>query len=348
MEEIYQEMMAEFARTTGMEASGSGDLAVRLYAVAAQIYAMYVQAEWVKRQCFPQTAEGEHLDMHATLRGLERREAAKAEGIVQFSVDTAGTTDRSIPAGTVCMTAGLVRFETVEDGVLAAGEQSTQVRARAVEGGAAGNAAAGTILSLAVAPVGVSRCSNPEGFSGGTGREEDTDLRSRVLDSFKRMPNGANAAFYEQEAMSFDRVAAAVAMPRPRGRGSVDVVIATPTGTPPAELLAQLTDFFEARREIAVDLVVRAPEMQTVDLAVQVAVSAGADRTAVLTEVEQVLQSRFNGGLLGHSILRAELGALMFQIDGVDNYAILQPAEDVTIAKDVLPSLGTLTVEAMA
>ena len=148
VEEIYREMAAAFAEATGTEVAGSGDLAARLYAVAAQIYAMYVQAQWVERQCFPQTAEGEDLDRHAALRGLERREAAKAEGSIQFSVDTASATDRPIPAGTVCMTAGLVRFETVEEGTLPAGELTTLVRARAVEAGAAGNAAAGTILSL--------------------------------------------------------------------------------------------------------------------------------------------------------------------------------------------------------
>ena len=109
---------ARFQEETGLVPAGDGDLAVRLYAVAAQIYAMYVQAQWVERQCFPQTAEGEDLDRHAALRGLERREAAKAEGSIQFSVDTASATDRPIPAGTVCMTAEQVRFETLEDVVL--------------------------------------------------------------------------------------------------------------------------------------------------------------------------------------------------------------------------------------
>ena len=219
---------------------------------------------------------------------------------------------------------------------------------KAVEAGAAGNAAAGTILSLAVAPVGVSRCVNPEGFSGGTDRESDEALRERVLDSFKRMPNGANAAFYEQGALSFEGVAAAVAVPRPRGRGTVDVVVSAPSGTPSAELLAELTDYFEARREIAVDLVVRAPEIRTVDVAVRVAVAPEADPAAVLEAAEQALRSWFNGGRLGQPVLRARLGALLYGVDGVENYAVVTPAADVAAADDVLPVLGTLTVEEMA
>ena len=89
VEEIYQEMAAAFAEETGAEVSAGGDLAVRLYAVAAEIYSLYVQGEWVVRQCFPQTAEGEYLDRHAQLRGLTRKEAERAEGVIRFSAGTA-------------------------------------------------------------------------------------------------------------------------------------------------------------------------------------------------------------------------------------------------------------------
>ena len=59
VEEIYQEMRACFAEQTGMEAGEGGDLSARMVALAAQVYALYIQADWVARQAFPQTAEGE-------------------------------------------------------------------------------------------------------------------------------------------------------------------------------------------------------------------------------------------------------------------------------------------------
>ena len=68
IDEIYGEMTAIFEKETGIALAGDGDMAVRLYAVAAQIYALYIQADWVNRQCFPQSAEGEYLDKHAQLR----------------------------------------------------------------------------------------------------------------------------------------------------------------------------------------------------------------------------------------------------------------------------------------
>ena len=347
MDELYNELMAAFAEATGMEAAGSGDLAARMYAVAAQLWGLYVQCDWVNRQCFPQTAQGEYLDLHAQLRGVERREATAAEGVLRFTVDAAGAADREIAAGTVCMTAGLTRFETIEAGTLEAGETSVDIRARALEAGSAGNVAAGTILQMAVAPVGVSRCTNPAAFTGGTDREDDETLRARVLETYRRLPNGANAAFYQQGALSFDEVAAAAVIPRPRGVGSVDVVVSTAAGAPSAELLEELEDYFEARREIAVDVQVRAPEMETVDVTVQVAAEEGQDVQAVQDAVEAALRGWFDGRRLGQSVLRAALGELVFHVEGVANYALTAPAADVAVEVDVLPRLGTLAVEAM-
>ena len=347
MDELYNELMAAFAEATGMEAAGSGDLAARMYAVAAQLWGLYVQCDWVNRQCFPQTAQGEYLDLHAQLRGVERREATAAEGVLRFTVDAAGAADREIAAGTVCMTAGLTRFETIEAGTLEAGETSVDIRARALEAGSAGNVAAGTILQMAVAPVGVSRCTNPAAFTGGTDREDDETLRARVLETYRRLPNGANAAFYQQGALSFDEVAAAAVIPRPRGVGSVDVVVSTAAGAPSAELLEELEDYFEARREIAVDVQVRAPEMETVDVTVQVAAEEGQDAQAVQDAVEAALRGWFDGRRLGQSVLRAALGELVFHVEGVANYALTAPAADVAVEADVLPRLGTLAVEAM-
>ena len=347
MDELYNELMAAFAEATGMEAAGSGDLAARMYAVAAQLWGLYVQCDWVNRQCFPQTAQGEYLDLHAQLRGVERREATAAEGVLRFTVDAAGAADREIAAGTVCMTAGLTRFETIEAGTLEAGETSVDIRARALEAGSAGNVAAGTILQMAVAPVGVSRCTNPAAFTGGTDREDDETLRARVLETYRRLPNGANAAFYQQGALSFDQVGGPAGCPMPRRDGSGGGVVSTAAGAPSAELLEELEDYFEARREIAVDVQVRAPEMETVDVTVQVAAEEGQDAQAVQDAVEAALRGWFDGRRLGQSVLRAALGELVFHVEGVANYALTAPAADVAVEVDVLPRLGTLAVEAM-
>lgn len=347
IDEIYHEMLGVFEAETGMKLAGTGDLAVRLYAVAAQVHALEVQNEWTLRQCFPQTADGEYLERHAALRGLSRRGALAAAGTLRFSVTAPGEADLPIPAGTVCMTAGLVRFETTEEAALTAGNSWVDVRAAALEAGSAGNVAAGTVRTMAVAPTGVAFCTNPADFSGGADAEGEGELRARVLETFKRLPNGANAAFYEQEALSFSEVAAAKVLPRNRGIGTVDVVAATMQGIPGAELLAALEKHLEARREIAVDVGVLAPEPVSVAVAAQIAVRDGCDGPSVLGAAREAVSAYFCGKRLGEPVLRAKLGELIFSVDGVENYRLLEPAGDLTISSRQLPLLSTLTLEEM-
>lgn len=345
VEALYSDMLTDFAARTGMTVSEGGDLSARLYAAAAQIYALYVQADWVNRQCFPQTAQGEYLDHHAQLRALERKAAARAEGTVRFFGDAASGTARSIPAGTVCMTPGLARFVTTRDGVLGAGQSHVDIPVQAVEAGSAGNVIAGSIRSMAAAPVGITGCTNPAALTGGADAEGDEQLRARIMDSFARLPNGANSAFYEQEALSFDEVAAAVALPRNRGVGTVDVVVASREGVPDTALLNRVRKHLHACKEIAVDVAVTAPEEVPVDITVQI---AGEDAEMLAGPVKLALNEWFCGQRLGQNVLRAKLGSLIYAVDGVENYTLVEPAQDIAVEKGQLPVLKSVTVEAMA
>jgi uncharacterized phage protein gp47/JayE len=246
------------------------------------------------------------------------------------------------------MTVNQTRFETTAAGVLTAGALWTDVPAQAVEPGTAGNVSAGSILTMAVAPVGISRCANPDPFSGGSGEETDERLRERILDSFQRLPNGANSAYYEQEAMRFEQVAAVEVLPRKRGIGTVDVVVATLSGTPEEALLDQLRTHFAQSREIAVDVAVSGPETVSVDVAVQVSCDSGQEEEQVLAQVRDTITGWFDGRRLGKNVLLAQLNSLVFAVEGVANCAVTSPAADVAVERGQLPVLGTLTVEAMA
>lgn len=348
VEEFYQQMRADFAARTGMEAAEGCDLAARMYALAAQLYALQMQGDWVRRQCFPQTAQGENLDNHAKMRGLTRKQAARAEGMVRFFVESASEVSRSIPVGTVCMTAGLVRFETTAAAVLEAGEMWVDVPVQALEAGAAGNVPAGSITAMAVAPVGIAACSNPGACPGGADEEDDESLRARVIDTFRSLPNGANAAYYRALAMADEEVAAAVVVPRPRGVGTVDVVVASRAGVPDEELLSRLQSKLDAEREIAVDLQVIAPKTVPVVLNVQVAAGADFDAAQVIARVKAALTGWFTGARLGQDVLLVQLGSIIYGCEGVENYRIEVPSVDLAVGSTQLPVLESLSVEAMA
>lgn len=343
LETIYREMLDTFAARTGYRIGDSCELSVRLYAVAAQVQALLSQAEWVLGQAFPQTAAGEYLDRHAALRNLRRREAAKATGMICFY--KAEGTLVCIPAGTVCMTAAGTRFETTEDITLGPEEIWGEVSAEAVESGSAGNAAAGSIVMMAVAPAGVLRCENPEAFAGGEEEEEDESLRSRILESYRRLPNGANAAYYEQETMAVSGVAAAQAVGRARGIGTVDVYIASAAGIPGEDVLREAEQRLQEQREIAVDVRVLPPEEKRVDFAASITPAPGWTYEAAAAEAETMLRNFFDGTLLGAGVTRAELGNRLYELGCIANYAISVPEQDVSGAVGVLPVLGSITLE---
>lgn len=344
-EAIYDEMADQFAQETGMELAGAGEMAVRLRALAAQVYGLYLESAWTRKQCFPQTATGEDLDRHAFLRGITRLPASRAAGTLRFSVQTAGTADLPIPQGTVCLTAGLVAFATTQDGVLAAGQTQVDLPAQAVEPGPGGNVPAGTVQTMSVAPVGIAACTNPSSFTGGRAAEGDEVLRARVLATYRQLPNGANKAYYAQQALGVEGVTAVTVLPKNRGLGTVDVVITGPAGMPGADLVEQVQAVLEDKREIAVDLQVLEPEEVVVNLVLSVKPKEGLLPGPVLDRVEEAMETWFDGTMLGKSVLLAQIGQRIFQVDGVENYVIEGPASDVEVAEDELPVLGTLSVE---
>ncbi len=347
IEEIYQTMLKAFAERAGFTPETGCDLAVRLWAAAAEIQALGIQADWVLDQSFPQTAQGIYLDYHGAMRGLKRTPASKAVGTLRFAVETAPVVDQAIPAGTVCMTAGETRFQTTAGTVLEAGSLFAEAPAEALEGGSGGNVVPGEVCILTACPVAVTSCTNPKAFSGGSDEEDDEVLRSRILESYQRLPNGANAAWYEQTAMGYPGVVAAKVVGRARGIGTVDVYAATESGLPSAEVLAGLQAELQEKREIAVDVEVKAPTVRAVDVTVVVAAKAGMDTAAVLTAAEQVITNFFTGRLLGRPVRLAELGSRLYALEGVENYRFSLPEADLAADDTVLPVLGALQVTEM-
>ena len=342
--EIYEQMRGTFAQRAGFVPSEGCDSAVRLYALAAELQSLLMQADWVLDQSFPQTAQGMYLDYHAETRGITRAAAEKAAGVIRFAAADKVTAACPIEKGTVCMTAEGVRFETTEDAAIAVGSQWVDVPAQAVEAGAGGNVIAGTVTLLSAMPVGVVQCTNPTAFSGGCDAESDEALRGRVLASYQRLPNGANAAYYEQEAMRYPGVAAAKAVGRARGIGTVNVVIATHAGVPDAALLAAVETDLQKKREIAVDVKVLAPTVETVAVTAALKAAPGYTFAEAKAGAQSALEALFTGELLGKSVTTARLLTLLCGVEGVENVHLTAPAADVAVGSTELPMLGTVTL----
>ena len=200
---------------------------------------------------------------------------------------------------------------------------------------------------MAVAPVGIAACTNPVAFSGGREQEDDGGLRARVLASYRGLPNGTNAAYYAQAAMEVEGVAAVSVLPKNRGLGTVDVVIAAAGGVPDSALVQAVQKLLEEKREVAVSVEVKAPVTVPVDVVVAVKPVAGLLAAPVVERVRQTVSAWFDGSRLGQDLLVAQMRQLIFQVEGVANYNLGAPANDVTMRRDELPVLRNLTVEVL-
>lgn len=112
------------------------------------------------------------------------------------------------------------------------------------------------------------------------------------------------------------------------------------------ELLAEVTQDLGEKREIAVDVQVLAPETKTVDITLELDAGDG-NFDDLRLRVEAVLRMFFSGRLLGHDVLLAELGSLVYGVEGVQNYRFHTPTEDLAASDAVLPVLGELTITQM-
>ena len=197
---------------------------------------------------------------------------------------------------------------------------------------------------MSPAPVGVIGCVNPERFSGGADEESDEALRERILASYKRLPNGANKAYYESEVLAVPGTAAVTVLPKERGLGTVDVIFSTTEGVPSEEMVRAVKERLDASREICVDIDVRAPEKREVDVELRLKAEEGADFDEVSAEAERALRAYFDGRLLSRGLTHAALGDILYHVEGMENYAILSPSEDIEAGEGILPVLGDLTI----
>lgn len=344
IEDIYRTLSEDFTERSGTQLVSGGDMSLRLWAVAGEIYTLEAQARFVTRQCFPQTAIGEYLDMHAQIRGLARGEAKKAAGKLRFYLDEARRTDTRIAAGVRCMSADESQFVSTAAGVIPAGALWCDVRAEAVEAGARGNAAAGEICFMLLPPAGISGVKNVAAFTGGCDAEDDEALRGRVVGSYRTLPNGANAAYYETRVMQCAGVAAVTVQPKRRGLGTVDICFSTEAGLPSAAEVAAVRGVLESEREICVDIAVAAPEPVRVNVSAAVTVKDGRSFEEVRPRVQEAVRGCFGGRMLGRGVYRARLLSAIMGVDGVENCALTAPAADVAAGATQLPELGALEI----
>ncbi|MBR5774365.1 MAG: baseplate J/gp47 family protein, partial [Clostridia bacterium] len=295
---------------------------------------LYSKCDWLLRQAFAQTASGEYLDLHAQQRAVTRKPAYKATGEITFYRESEALNDISIPAGTICSTAGenARRYITTENAILQIGALSVTVPAQAESTGESYNCAAGSVTVMVTAPQGVIHTTNEREFSGGCDSESDDSLRERLKNSYSDISNGANTAFYRELALRHTDVGDANAVARLRGRGTVDVAVFSASNTlPDQQIIDEVSSIISEAREIGTDVLVYAAQEISLPIKICVSALAGYDIQDVISRTSEATGNLVMGVGIGKTLYVKDLHALVKSIEGVDNYKILTPHDDYAV-----------------
>jgi len=318
------------------------DFAMRANATASAVEGLYQHQQWVVRQLFPDTADSDYLERHASLRNIARKSAAVATGTIRFS----GVASSAIAIGTEAKTTSGVAYLTSAAGVIGVGG-TVDIAAQASVAGLIGNQAADTALTLSAAPAGVQSAASIVTMTGGADAESDSDLLARVLYDMRLPPMGGAKHDYYAWAMAVPGVTDAYVFAQRRALNAVDVVIEAAGGLPSAQLLADVTTYIDAQRPPCVDLLVMSPSLIAVNV-VAVLTLSGITLVDATTRINSLLQSYFATLHVGNPVHAARLVSLMMSIGGVADVALTTPAANVVILADATHSelavLGTVTL----
>ena len=339
-QEYYYEKMAEtYAGLTGFRPNPASDVAFRFRALAVQLSALAGQIEEARLGAFPATASGKTLDAHAALRGLSRREAGRASGMLRFSRKQAETAC-TIPAGCICATADEIEYETVAEGRMEPGVSELLVPAQAVHPGISGNAVAGAVCLIRSYCGEVSEVGNPEPFSGGFERETDQHLRARLESACREPNNGANRGFYMEHALACPGVYDAAVS----GQGGTVTVLVAAEGDAQLsdETISSLSEQLNRLREPCTTVAVARAEV----VPVRIDVEAAAD-AARREQIAGLLAQELNCRRIGQGCTLARLGQVIMNSGFAENYRFVLPAADLTPGGSQILRAGEIVVREM-
>ncbi len=325
-EAIVENMRADFLEKAGYLPDEASDIGIRIRTLAAQLYNINTYLEWIKRQSFLQTAQGQYLDYHAQLRGLSRKTAVKAEGLVEFSVTEPSTEKIDIPAYTVVSTGGEnpISFETTQYAALEAGKSFVMVPARAIVGGESGNIAPKQISVISTMTVDGLKATNLGSFTNGANDEDDETLRNRVINSLKFIINGTNKEFYSSLAKTISGVESVNVIPKENGTGTVTIYISGRDMEVGTLVLNKVQSLMDSQREVNVAVTVKSAEILPCELEIKVKLFEGYILENVQQELFANLKAIVDVLEVGESLRLVDIEDVLYHTAGIKEFEVMQ------------------------
>lgn len=327
-------------------------------AVAGLAYGHYGYQDWIAKQSNPYTATGENLEAWAALKAVVRLAPIAAAGAVTF----AGSPGAVIPAGTRLVRGDGIEYATNDEATIGGG--GTVVAAvTATRADVAGNALAGTVLSLGSGIDFVqSKAEVTTAIAGGADQEDDDSLRTRMLAAYSKPPQGGSKTDYEQWARAVAGVTRAWCEPNGMGSGTVIVRFMmdetqaendgfpqgddgvasdeTRATTATGDQLAVADHIFPLQPVGALVYAV-APLANPIDFTLTGTATWSADLKAAVEEA--IAAALIQNGAPGGAVLLSYIEAAIAAVAGTAGFVITAPSGNVAQSAGELPTLGDVT-----
>jgi len=302
-------------------------------------HGLYGYLEWIARQVIIDTADGDMLERHASIWGVERKAASPAVG----NVTVTGTNGAIVPADSTLARSDGAQYTTDAEATIAGGTATIAVTA--VEGGQAGNASAASSLSFDTPIAGVSATATVAsgGLTGGADIETDDDLRARLLARIQAPPHGGAQHDYVAWALEVPGVTRAWVYPAELGLGTVTVRFVRDDDASPipdAGEVAAVQAHIDSVRPVTADVTVVAPIAVPLNFTIDLTPDTAAIRAAVEAELRDLLLRESEPGA---TILLSHIREAISLASGENDHILSVPAANVTHAVGEMATFGTIT-----
>lgn len=325
-ESIVEAMRADFIEKAGYSPDEASDIGIRIRVLAGELYNINTYLEWIKRQVFPQTAQGEYLDYHAQLRGLKRKESVKATGLLEFKVSEPATERIDIPVKTVVSTGSEypVSFETTRYAYIDVGQTFVMVPAQAIVGGEAGNVARKQISVIVTMTSDGLSVDNPGAFTAGANAEDDDTLRNRIINSMKIIMNGTNKEYYSSLAKTVSGVECVNVVPRKNGTGTVTMYISGKEMELGVLTIEKVKEIVNKQREVNVTVNVESADFLPCHIEAEVSLENGYTLENVQAEVFERIKEIVDKFNVGESLSLLAVNDILYHTQGIKEFKVLE------------------------
>lgn len=367
-EENRQFMQAELKNVGALLRFGNLKVIADMDAGMSHLH--YAYLDYIALQTNPFTSTGEWLAGWMALKQIYRKAATASRSP---AVKATGTVGAVLPAGTVLNRSDGYQYVTDSELTISAAKTGTTSATAVLPdisddvsgGGSAGNADAGTLLTLDANVSGIDNTLTLiEAASGGADIENEDNFRQRGLQAYQNPSQGGSDADYKKWALEISGVTRAWVKRRGMGAGTVVIYIMCdgndttnngfPVGTDGVSSLedwgaikatgdqGRVADYIYPLQADTAIIYVCSPIEKVVDFTISGIPDTDSDTVQAIKDAINLLF--FDNGTPDGSgkIYLSDINGAISQVAGTTGYVLESPSQNIILGTGELPLLGAV------